>query len=295
MSAPSGLVPPRLFVRRAGRSGPLVVLLHGLGASGRYWRLVARRLAAGARVLCPDLLGFGRSPRPPAGYTAAEHLAALEATLDSLGLGDERVVLGGHSTGAILALEWAATQPDRLRGVMLAGLPVYRSAADARARIARLSPLAWATVEHPALGKAVCEVMCAARPLWRAVMPLVNPGVPADIARDFVLHDWPSYSGTLEHVVITNRIAPAAERLAAAGTPIRILHGARDRTAPPAAVRALAERCGWPLVMLEGDGHELPLSAPDRCAEMLWSLATDAMHVRTDEGVAQSMDPDPTR
>ncbi len=54
----------RLAVRRRGRTGTPIVLLHGLGASGRSWRLVADQLSTAASVICPDLLGFGASPRP---------------------------------------------------------------------------------------------------------------------------------------------------------------------------------------------------------------------------------------
>ena len=98
-----------LFARRFGAAGPAVVLLHGLGASGRSWRPVAERLVTSARVICPDLLGFGRSPWTAAAYSVTDHLQALPATLDGLGI-TEPLVLTGHSTGAMLALEWAAAQ-----------------------------------------------------------------------------------------------------------------------------------------------------------------------------------------
>lgn len=172
-----------LYVHRFGRNGPVVVLLHGLGASGRYWRLVATRAAGEFQLVCPDALGFGQSPRPRLAYTVADHVAALDATLDALALGPEPVMLAGHSTGALVALAWAAARPDRFRAVGAIALPAYRSAAEARACIARLSPLTWATVRHPNLGKLICRVMCAGRPLWQAAMPLLMPTTPSDIAR----------------------------------------------------------------------------------------------------------------
>jgi len=262
----------RLFVRQIGQSGPIVVLLHGLGASGRLWRIVADRLTSETRLICPDLLGFGRSPRPSIAYSVADHLAALDAALDSVGLSDEPVILGGQSLGAALALEWAAARPERFRGVALMALPVYRSAAEARECIAALSPLAWATVTRPALGELLCGVMCAGRPFWRAIMPLLMPGVPADIARDMVLHDWTSYSGTLENVLVEHRIAPAAERLAATDLPVRLLHGQRDGLAPLTTAQELANQYGWPLMVVPGRGHRLPLEVPDACAAVLSEL-----------------------
>ena len=106
-------------------------------------------------MVCPDLLGFGRSPWPSVAYSVADHLAALDHALDGLGLGNEPVVLGGHSAGAILAIEWAAARPERFLVVVPISLPAYRSAAEAREHIAALSPLAWATVARPGLGELI--------------------------------------------------------------------------------------------------------------------------------------------
>lgn len=261
-----------LFIHRTGRAGPLVVLLHGLGASGRFWRPVAEQLAAEARVACPDLLGFGRSPWPKVVYGVADHLAALDSALDSLELEGEPAILAGHSLGAILALEWAAARPERFRAVGLVSLPAYRSAGEAREHIAALSPLARATVAQPTAGMLICGLMCAGRPLWGALMPFIRPDLPPEVARDAVLHNWTSYSRTLENVIVEHRLEPAAARLAEAGLPVRLLHGDRDREAPLEAIRDLAERLGWPLTVLDGRTHALPLEAPDACAATLRAL-----------------------
>lgn len=260
-----------LFVRRAGATGPVIVLLHGLGASGRSWRLVAEQLRGEARIVCPDLLGFGRSPWPAAAYTVADHLTALDEVLTKRRLGDEPVVLAGHSTGAMLALEWAAARPERFRSVALISLPAYRSAAEAHACIKSLSPLAWASIDNPHRGELMCGVMCAWRPFWRLVVPLLTPGVPVDIARDYVMHTWRSYNGTLQHVLVDHRAAPTAATLAATGLPVTLLHGGRDTIAPLAAVQELAERHGWPLQVIPRGEHHLPAKHPVACAGLLRS------------------------
>ena len=76
--------PPRprtMFSPLAARvigAGTPIVLLHGLGASGDYWGSVYDRLGDGHRLVVPDLLGFGASPRPSAGYGPDEHVGEFK-------------------------------------------------------------------------------------------------------------------------------------------------------------------------------------------------------------------------
>jgi pimeloyl-ACP methyl ester carboxylesterase len=102
------------------------------------------------------------------------------------------------------------------------------------------------------------------------------PELPADVARDGVLHNWTSYSGTLTNVVVEHRVGPATARLATTGLPVRLLHGDRDREAPLAIVRELAERFAWPLKVCGGRTHLLPLEEPDACAAVLRDLLREA-------------------
>ncbi len=115
-------------------------------------------------------------------------------------------------------------------------------------------------------------MMCAGRPLWRTLMPLLMPGVPADIAREMVLHDWISYSGTLANVLIDHRLTDAAARLAATGLPVRLLHGSADETPPLLAVHELAQTYAWPLAVLRGAGHRVFFDHPIACAALLRSV-----------------------
>src|SRR5690606_26527766 len=47
----------------AGNEGPVVVCVHGLTRNGRDFDAVAERLATRFRVVCPDMIGRGRSDR----------------------------------------------------------------------------------------------------------------------------------------------------------------------------------------------------------------------------------------
>ncbi len=266
----------RLHVDRRGGGGPALLLIHGLGASGRNWRPVAEALQAKFRVLAPDLLGFGRSPWPRIGYTVDDHLDALDATLQAEGLENESLLLAGHSLGTILSLAWAARHPRRFGGLVLIGLPCYRSPAEARRHVAGLGPLAYATVARPKLGARICALMCFGRPFWRLVAPALMPDLPPDVARDGVLHIWESYSRTLNHGIVDVDVRALAGRVAATGLPTRLLHGDLDREAPPRGVAELARSTGWPLDVVRGASHGLPIERPRACAEAIRELKAAA-------------------
>ncbi len=243
------------------------MLIHGLGASSRYWEPLAEA-SSGYAAIAPDLLGFGRSPKPRgASYNVACHIEAL-ATLLRPG-----VVVGGHSTGAILAAALAAARPQAVRGLLLLGLPVFPDEATARREVRRLGLLARLTVEDNPLARALCIAMCRIRPLATAVAPLVMHDLPPAIAADGALHTWASYHRTLKSVVLAH---PVAQDLRSVTVPIVLLHGDRDRPAPVEHVRALAAKLHGAgrtptLGIVEGD-HHLAVRRPALVARALSEL-----------------------
>jgi pimeloyl-ACP methyl ester carboxylesterase len=105
----------RYFV---GGDGPPIVLLHGLGGLASNWRLVAPALAAGRRVIVPDLPGHGGSAALAEAPTidpfaeAVLEVAAAEAALPAPWV--------GHSLGGLVGLRAAARRPDAVSGLVLA-------------------------------------------------------------------------------------------------------------------------------------------------------------------------------
>jgi haloalkane dehalogenase len=70
------------YVDEGPRAAPAIVCLHGEPTwSYLYRKLIPRFVAAGHRVLAPDLIGFGRSDKPvdPAAYSYAGHVRWLDA------------------------------------------------------------------------------------------------------------------------------------------------------------------------------------------------------------------------
>jgi pimeloyl-ACP methyl ester carboxylesterase len=100
-------------------TGPVVVLVHGLGGRCEDWQNLAPYLVkAGFRVYMPDLLGHGHSARPgDFSYSVPDQAAMVVGFMNSLGL--RQVDLGGWSMGGWIAQRIAADHPDRVRRLVL--------------------------------------------------------------------------------------------------------------------------------------------------------------------------------
>jgi pimeloyl-ACP methyl ester carboxylesterase len=108
----------RLAVRERGSGHPLL-LVNGLGGNVDMWGPAQDRLALGARTIAFDAPGTGSSQtaRVPMPIPAVARLVVR--LLDELGL--ERTDVLGYSWGGLLAQQLAATAPDRVRRLALAG------------------------------------------------------------------------------------------------------------------------------------------------------------------------------
>jgi haloacetate dehalogenase len=127
---------------RHGGSGPPVVLLHGHPRTHVTWQHVAPALAADHTVVCPDLRGYGRSSKPPAGEDFAGYSKrAMAGDIVALmaRLGHERFAVAGHDRGSYVAMRLALDHPDAVTHLaVLDGVPIGEALARADARFAAL-------------------------------------------------------------------------------------------------------------------------------------------------------------
>jgi len=124
-------------------SGPCVLLVHGMGDSWRSYAPVLEHMPDDLRVVVPSLRGHGDADRPDQGYTPTGFVSDLVAVLDDLGV--EQAVIGGHSSGALVAQLFAIVHPGRCLGIVLVGAPrMMRGNPDAAALDAM-----FATLEDP--------------------------------------------------------------------------------------------------------------------------------------------------
>jgi haloalkane dehalogenase len=115
------------WVQDGPEAGDPVLMLHGEPSwSFLYRKMIPVLAAAGHRVVCPDLVGFGRSDKPARreDHTYARHVEWVRTlAFDALDL--RRVSLVGQDWGGLIGLRLAAEHPERFSRLIVAntGLP----------------------------------------------------------------------------------------------------------------------------------------------------------------------------
>ena len=112
------------------RDAPVVLLMHGEPTwSFLYRKMIPVLVAAGFRVVAPDLVGFGRSDKParPSDYSYANHVHWMNAWLAATDL--RRITLFCQDWGSLIGLRMVVDAPQRFDRIVLAngGLPTGTS------------------------------------------------------------------------------------------------------------------------------------------------------------------------
>jgi len=96
---------------------PTLLLVHGFPLDHTLWQPQVESLRDVARVLAPDLPGFGTSAASRTTMTMDDYADALATELDRQNV--ERVVICGLSMGGYVALAFLAKHPDKVQGLIL--------------------------------------------------------------------------------------------------------------------------------------------------------------------------------
>ncbi len=237
------------------------VLLHGFPGGADDWRPVAEALAeGGSRVLVPDLLGFGASPRPGSfeGLWTGAQADAVAAALDAGGVRSAVVV--GHDYGGPVAVTLADRRPDLVGALVLANTNIFPDTpVTLPLSLVRLPLLGW--VAERLLFSAPSLAMLAGR---LAVSPDVRLHAnDRSEARSIRI----LFAGVLRQLAdLYTPILEAAGRLA---VPTLVLWGAGDPFFDVTQGRRTADVLGARFELLDGVGHLPPAEAPDRVAALL--------------------------
>ena len=258
-----------LAIREEGAGEPLV-LVHGAGTSSAIWHRVAPRLAAGRRVVAPDLPGYGGSPAAGPGFALEEVADRLAAGLEDAGV-PAPYDLVGHSMGGAIAILLAARHPERMRRLVLvapAGLAALpRVAGGLLGAVAAPFAVARRTLATPLAGSAL-------------VRRLALAGVARDGARVPAANARAVLASSAGATRIGPGLASAATAdlratLAGVTTPLGLVWGEHDPVIPPRRIEIIRRaRPDAELRIVPDTAHAPMLERPDAfCAALEAVLA----------------------
>ncbi len=101
-----------------GADGSSVILIHGIGGYVEHWLPSFGSLAEQHHVYALDMLGHGRTDKPPdASYEIADLARFVRDFMEALGI--ERAAVVGHSLGGAIATRLALTYPSAVSKLVL--------------------------------------------------------------------------------------------------------------------------------------------------------------------------------
>ncbi len=164
-----------------GRGKPLI-FLHGWLGSWRYWLGSMEELSPYFKTYALDFWGFGDSDKTYERFTLRDYLELLEAFVENMGI--VKLSLVGHSLGAIVAVRFAASHPDRVEKLVAVSLPISGSSINfalfRENRFTRLAP-----PEYPELQREIQKASSKAieKSVWSVMeldlrLELLNLRIP---------------------------------------------------------------------------------------------------------------------
>ena len=256
----------RIAYRRAGTTGPVLLLIHGMASSSATWEPVLAALGERCQVIAPDLLGHGASDKPRvADYSLGAYASGLRDLLTALG--HDRATVVGHSLGGGVALQFAYQFPERCERLVLVssgGLgkevhTILRAAAlPGFGHVLRVFSGGWVTgaggTAKQLLNRVGLRGTSDAEQSLTSLRALSDPATRA------------AFIKTVRSVITAGgQSVSAIDRLyLAAGVPTMLVWGDRDRIIPVDHARATHERIlGSRLEIVEGSGHYPHHDNPD--------------------------------
>ncbi|NUT55174.1 MAG: alpha/beta hydrolase [Thermoleophilia bacterium] len=248
---------PIAHLQLGSPTAPALVLVHGLGASGRVLERVAPLLAARFRVIVPDLPGFGDTGGEP---TTIEGMArAVLEVVDA-----EEFVAAGHSMGGLVATALAELAPDRVTRLVLVNAPAtYESRTAARGRGERILRL-------PLIGDLVWNRMSDER-IKATMRSAFAPGHDVDdvFVEDLKRTTRAAFTGSSAAIDDYLRRRPLPQRVAALTQQAFVIFGERDGRVDPASLDGYGPVANATVATIPEAGHTPVWEAPERTAELI--------------------------
>jgi len=200
---------------------PPVLLLHSLGTSLHLWDPQVPALAKHHRVIRMDFRGHGQTEATPGPYTMAQLAGDAFALLDALGIHAAHV--GGVSIGGRVALEMAATQPERVLSVIACDTSLEFGPPEMwTQRMEAVTAHGLASIADGVMARWVCDTSLASSKALRRML---------------VSTDLDGYRGCAAAL----RDCRAADIVGRVTCPTSVIVGEHDLSTPPSAAEAIRD------------------------------------------------------
>ena len=241
-------------MRRFGQ-GPKVLFVHGLAGSSSYWQSRLGDFSKHHEVILVDLLGFGLSPKPKSSYDLQVHASAIQEIITrEIKPDSEKILVVGHSMGAMIGLKLLKDSPERFSGAVLIALPIYHDRVDAATYIGKISPMYAATFN----GDLWIQLSCYLRDFYRFPFLAKSFNLPVDVFLDGTQHTWNSLSGSINNTVSSAN----SEQLVSTtkNKPLLFIHGDNDEIAPFVRAKEISLKYQKPFHAIKGGNHHIFIS-----------------------------------
>lgn len=242
-----------LSYSEAGTGDRVALLIHGNFAGKSWWRELLAD-SPNARLIAPDLPGFGESPGGK-GFSPSVELYASSLTAFMEERNIERPILVGHSFGAAVAVQIALSDPERFPAMLL------------------LSPAPLDGLDTPRYLYPFLEsYRFDRRGLRRALRRTMRTNVPSyldDLVGEARMMHPANFTGNAR-LLSTWNVNGQARRYT---NPVFVASGYRDTLVPPSSAEATARAFPDGHYFNLGDvGHSPQIEAPWRVRELLEAL-----------------------
>lgn len=232
--------------------GPTLVALHGFPHDHTLWQAQLGGLAEAARVVAPDLRGFGGSPAPDETMSMRAYATDVRNLLR--GLNTTPAVLMGLSMGGYVALAFAALFPEAVRALILCSTRATADSPEARAR--RL-----ALARRVAEGEAAAVVTEMVPAMTADASRRADPEMAERVRQMMLRQPAPGVAAALRGM------AERPDRqgsLPALRAPTLAISGSADTLIPPEETEAMARAMpNSRFVLIPGVGHLPPVENPE--------------------------------
>lgn len=236
-------------------SGPLILMIHGVGLRSEAWNAQIDALSTRFRVIAVNMPGHGESACSEGLNSLSDYTNAIAAGLET------QAIVIGHSMGAMIALDMAIRFPHLVRGVVALNAIFERSPAAAKAVKARAASLDGVLIADPS------------GPLERWFGDASTPERKA-------CRDWLSATNPAAYRMAYNAFAhangPARQSLSTLACPALFMTGSDEPNSTPQMSRAMAALApNGRAIIVRDAAHMLPMTHPDEVNAALLGFAQE--------------------